>query len=236
MLQLFAILVGGGRRCRRCSPAPTLAAHSDCPAAFCFGLAMTTSHHLETDTPFASNCSRKRYAARAAGFRIGGAILCTSLSPVLGSSIFRAAGSEKMESEPALRPCTPPLPPSAFAASAQQPWEVAHSPPSRSGAASPSLAAGSSLLSEGPRLSKSLSISRQGSAAVNPFGQSKPAAPLWRASTAVTERAASQGLSFEALCGDSYIPPEDLRKPKPLGEGAFAGEGCGGWCRCLLRA
>ena len=141
-----------------------------------------------------------------------------------------------MESaEPALRPNTPPLPPSAFAASAQQPWEAAHSPPSRSGAASPSLAAASSL-SDGPRLSKSLSISRQGSATTNPFGPTKPASALWRASTAVTERAASQGLSFEALCGDSYIPPEDLRKPKPLGEGAFAGEGCGGWCRCLLRA
>lgn len=131
-----------------------------------------------------------------------------------------------MESAEVLRPSTPPLP-SAFAASAQQPWEAARqSPPSRSGAASPSLVAAGSLPGEGLRLSKSLSISRQGSATTNPFGPTKPASALWRASTAVTERAASQGLSFEALCGDSYIPPEDLRKPKALGEGAFAGEGC----------
>lgn len=127
------------------------------------------------------------------------------------------------------RPCTPPLPASAFSAASQQPWDAAGSPQRRSGAGSPSGAASRSLplpQADPPRLNKSLSMSRQSSA--NPFAQAK-SAELWRASTAVCERAASQGLSFEALCGDSYIPAENLRKPKPLGEGAFAGREVGGW-------
>lgn len=127
-----------------------------------------------------------------------------------------------------LRPSTPPLPASAFSAAAQQPWDAASSPPGHSGAGSPSRPATCPSgglpppQAEAPRPNKSLSISRQSSAA-NPFAQAK-SAELWRASTAVCERAASQGLSFEALCGESYIPAESLRKPKPLGEGAFAGK------------
>ena len=48
---------------------------------------------------------------------------------------------------------------------------------------------------------------------------------LWRDSTAVTERAASLGLSsVRGLCGPTFVDNSRLRNAKPMGEGAFAGE------------
>lgn len=126
-----------------------------------------------------------------------------------------------------LEPATPRGLLSPFSASSGDPWETARqSPPSPT--AAPPLAAGTAgSLGDGPRRKSSdapigrlsISISRQPAT----LGQCKPAPALWRESTAVSESAASQGLSFAALCGGSYISPDDLHKPKPLGEGAFAG-------------
>ncbi len=201
-----------------------------CSALTSFGMLSGTACACVAQAPFHQTCTCALPSFRPFhGDHLLASALFSLFLPLIiewARAVHRPSnGQQTMESMEVLRPGTPPLPPtSAFAASAQQPWEAGHSPPSRSGAASPSLVAAGSLGLEGSRLSKSLSISRQGSAAVNPFGQPKPTPALWRASTAVTERAASQGLSFEALCGDSYIPPEDLRKPKALGEGAFAGE------------
>lgn len=104
-------------------------------------------------------------------------------------------------------------------------------PPSH--ASSGELAGTPEALHEGPKGS----MSRQGSGAAPPLRQASlgrrrslshaGSGPpeLWRDSVAVTERAASLGFaSLSSLCGSSYVPPDRLRKSKPLGEGAFAGE------------
>lgn len=152
--------------------------------------------------------------------------LCSLPSRSAATAARRGALPADMEAVEVLQPSTPRRPPSAFAlpsGSGDLPWDGArHSPPSPSSGACPSLSAESSLGLDGQRRRKSINVSRHPAT----LEQCKPPAgsALWRASTAVTESAASQGLSFEALCGGSYIPPDSLHRPKLLGEGAFAGE------------
>ena len=140
-------------------------------------------------------------------------------------------------------PPRPPLPPSAFESLAGEAWPGGPSteaslelaPPSRRSSASGEDPAGDQGPPQPLCTQRSAALSRQSSAGGGTglarrlsLGAAAPP-QLWRESTLVSERAASLGYARVAdLCGTSYVPMDRLRKPKHLGEGAFAGAGAGG--------